>query len=45
MKHWNLQFVLDNITECNATYQKMRELPTFISEESYFETNQNRITI
>lgn len=45
MKHWNLQFVLDNIRECNSSYRKMRELPSFITEQSYFENNQSKIAI
>jgi len=40
MKHWNLQFVLENMRECNSSYKKMSELPSFITEQSYFESNQ-----
>lgn len=45
MKHWNLQFVLNSIKQCNSSYRKMSELPSFISEESYFENNQNAIGV
>ncbi|VVC35893.1 Pseudouridine synthase, catalytic domain,Pseudouridine synthase II, N-terminal [Cinara cedri] len=45
MKHWNLQFVLDNIRECNSVYAKMRKLPSFITEESYFENKANQMNI
>jgi len=40
MKHWNLQFVLENIRECNSSYKKMSKLPSFITEQSYFESNK-----
>lgn len=40
MKHWNLQFVLNNLSECNATYNKMKELPSFITDQSYFKSDE-----
>lgn len=40
MKHWNLQFVLQNMKECDSSYKQMSELPSFITEQSYFESNQ-----
>jgi len=43
MKHWNLKFVLDNIKECNSSYNKMCQLPSFITEQSHIENNQNMI--
>lgn len=40
MKHWNLQYVLENMRECNSSYKQMSRLPSFITEQSYFESNQ-----
>lgn len=42
MKHWNLQYVLENIKECNSAYQRICSLPSFLTKQSYFENDQNK---
>lgn len=45
MKHWNLQYVLNNIKECNSSYSKMDHLSSFLTEQSRSETNQNMTSV
>jgi tRNA U55 pseudouridine synthase TruB len=45
MKHWNLQYVLDNIKECNSSYDKINHLSAFVAEQSQLETNQNMTSV
>lgn len=43
MKHWNLQYVLNNIEQCNSIYRKIRKLPSVITEQANIENYQKMI--
>lgn len=45
MKHWSLQYVLDNIKECNSSYNKINHSSAFVSEQSQLEINQNMTNV
>ncbi|XP_050525373.1 pseudouridylate synthase TRUB2, mitochondrial [Daktulosphaira vitifoliae] len=43
-KHWNLEYILKNMKECNAMYKKLYKLPSFLTNTSFLIQKNKRIS-
>ncbi|XP_050424537.1 pseudouridylate synthase TRUB2, mitochondrial [Adelges cooleyi] len=42
-KHWTLEYVLNNLVKCNLEYNKLRNLPAFLTDQKYLKEDNKRV--